>query len=227
MFTWNWIDMITAQSPKRIALIYLPEQHHPSTSGINTSATLVNSNWIVTFSEVTWIWLTEAKRKKGHTAEWKAHIKKQRERHSESDIGKGRARYRAAKRRKASLETESQIDTGLWKMRKKQRERESERRRELNFICFSPNRVWKVCCRAFFFTPGSSVNHTVQVQREDFKQNHTDTRGACFRLWKLTEKQIFFNLFFQMPIRISQSQRWCLLPTDWNPKIFSLNSVSP
>lgn len=155
----------------------------------------MNSNWIVTFSEVTWIWLTAAKRKKGLTAEWKAHIKKQRETHSESDIGKGRARYRAAKRRKASLETESQTDAGLRKMRKKQRERESERRWELNFICFSPNRVWKVCCRAFF-TPGSSVNHTVQVKWEDFKQNHADTRGACFRLWKPTEKQIFLNLFF-------------------------------
>ena len=57
----------------------------------------------MTFSEMTWIWLSKEERKDT----WQRLILKNRETHSESDIEKGRARYRAAKRRKASLETES------------------------------------------------------------------------------------------------------------------------
>lgn len=168
---------------------------------MNTWLRLSKCNWIMTFSKMIWIWLMKAGKKDTEQSE-RLIIKKQR--HSESDIEKGRARYRAAKRRKASLETVCQTDKGLWNEKETEGTRLCEAAGEsskwgsdLNFICFHPNRVWKVCLSVCLL-----VNHTVQVVHGNIDQKHRDAQEVCRSSWNVWH--------FKPPTCfITPSNSWC------------------
>lgn len=166
-----------------------------------TWSRLLKTNW---WHSVKWLSSGLWKQEKKDIRKSERLIKRKTERQSESDIEKGRARYRAAKRRMASLETESYTNKGLteteWVCVK---QRKCLWGSDLCFIFFSPNCVWKVRLRAFFFfffsfflTFCSFVNHILQVVQKNFSQNHRLTRSMLSSLkvwhWKTKQKNKYF-----------------------------------